>query len=49
MTIKGVKKILENKEPLKLDEMSNKSIKAGNLKNKLVKISNIIKSLKVKK
>jgi len=48
MTIKGVKKILENKEPLKLDEMSNKSIKANEFKNKLVKISNIIKSLKHK-
>ena len=46
MTIKGVKKILNNKEPLKLDEISNHSIKAFNLKNKLVKISNIIKTLK---
>ena len=46
MTINGVKKILNNKEPLKLDEMSNHSIKANNLRNKLVKISNIIKSLK---
>ena len=46
MTINGVKKILNNKEPLKLDEMSNHSIKATNLKNKLIKISNIIKSLK---
>ena len=46
MTIKGVKKILNNKEALKLDEMSNHSIKAINLKSKLVKISNIIKSLK---
>ena len=46
MTINGVKKILNNKEPLKLDEMSNHSIKANNFKNKLVKISNIIKSLK---
>ena len=46
MTIKGVKKILSNKEPLKLDEFSNHSISANNLKNKLVKISNIIKSLK---
>ena len=46
MTINGVKKILNNKEPLKLDEMSNHSIKATNLKNKLVKISNIIKTLK---
>ena len=46
MTINGVRKILNNKESLKLDEMSNHSIKANNLKNKLVKISNIIKSLK---
>ena len=46
MTIKGVKKILNNKEALKLDEMSNHSIKAPEFKNKLVKISNIIKSLK---
>jgi DNA-binding transcriptional MerR regulator len=46
MTIKGVKKILNNKEPLKLDEISNHSIKALNIKKKLVKISNIIKTLK---
>ena len=46
MTINGVKKILNNKEPLKLDEMANNSINARNLKNKLVKISNIVKSLK---
>ncbi len=46
MTIKGAKKILNNKEPLKLDEMINHSIKTKNLRNKLVKISNIIKSLK---
>ena len=46
MTINGVKKILDNKEPLKLDEMSNHSIKANILKNKLVKISNIIKNIK---
>ena len=49
MTINGVKKILSNKEPLKLDEMSNHSIKASDLKNKLIKISNIIKSLNNKK
>ena len=49
MTISGVKKILNNKEPLKLDEMSNNSIKALDLKNKLVKISNIVKSLKLNK
>ena len=46
MTINGVKKILNNKEPLKLDETVNDSIKSQNLKNKLVKISNIVKSLK---
>jgi len=46
MTINGVKKILNNKEPLKLDESSNHSIKAINLKNKLLKISNIVKKLK---
>ena len=49
MTINGVKKILNNNEPLKLDEMSNHSIKANNLKNKLIKISSIIKDLKNKK
>ena len=46
MTINGVKKILNNKEPLKLDESLNHSIKAKNLKNKLKKISNIIKEIK---
>ena len=46
MTIKGVKKILNNKEPLKLDEMADNSIRANNLKNKLNKISNIVRSLK---
>ena len=46
MTINGVKNILDNKESLKLDEISNQSIKANNLKNKLVKISNLVKNLK---
>ena len=46
MTIKGVKKILDNMDTLKLDENLNESIKAHNIRNKLVKISNIIKSLK---
>ena len=46
MTIKGVKKILKNKQPLKLDESLNNHIKALKLKNKLIKISNIIKNLK---
>ena len=46
MTINGVKKILYNNEPLKLDEISNRSIRTSSIKNKLVKISNIIKNLK---
>ena len=46
MTINGVKKILNNNEPLKLDETSNNSIKADILRNKLTNISKIIKSLK---
>ena len=46
MTIKGVKKILNNEDSLKLDEIADKSIKAENLKNKLLNISNKIKSLK---
>ena len=46
MTIKGVKKILNSKEALKLDEISNNSITTKNLKNRLFKISNIIKDLK---
>jgi len=48
MTINGAKKILNNKEPLKLDESINNSIKAVNLRNKLTKISKILKSLKDK-
>ena len=46
MTINGVKKILDNKESLKLDESLNHSIKAKNLKNKLLKISEIVKKIK---
>jgi len=46
MTIKGVKKILNNNDSLKLDEVSNKSIKANNLVIKLKKISNLLKELK---
>ncbi len=46
MTINGVKKILNNEDSLKLDEMADKSIKAENLKNKLLKISNKLKNLK---
>ena len=49
MTISGVKKILNQNQSLKLDEISNHSINTHNLKNKLKKISNIIKSLKREK
>ena len=46
MTINGAKKALDNQESLKLDEISNQTIKKINLKNKLSKMSNIIKKLK---
>ena len=46
MTINGVKKVLKGEESLELDEMANNSIKADNLRNKLNKISSIIKNLK---
>ena len=46
VTISGARKILNNKDPLKLDETSNNSIRADNLRNKLVKISKIVKNLK---
>ncbi len=45
MTINGVKKILNGEQSLELDEMANNSIKAHNLRNKLVKISKIVKNL----
>ena len=46
MTINGVKKILNGEVALELDEIANNSIKADNLKNKLTRISKIIKNLK---
>ena len=46
MTINGVKKILNSGESLELDEMANNSIRNDNLRNKLVKISKIVKNLK---
>ena len=46
MTINGVKKILNGGESLELDEIANNSIKADNLRNKIVKISKIVKILK---
>ena len=49
MTINGVKKILNNEDSLKLDESTDKSISAKNLRNKLLKISNKLKELKWQK
>ena len=46
MTINGVKKVLNGDHSLELDEMVNNSIKADNLRIKLVKISKIVKNLK---
>ena len=46
MTINGVKKLLNNEDTLKLDETKNASIRAYDIKNKLVKISNLVKNLK---
>ena len=46
MTIKGVKKILNNEDSLKLDEIADKSIRTENLRYKLLKISNKLKELK---
>ena len=49
MTINGVKKILDNSnnnDTLNLDEISNNSIRTNNFKNKVLKISKIVKNLK---
>ena len=46
MTIKGVKKILGNKDFLKLDETKNNSINSTEFKNKLVEFSNLLKKMK---
>ena len=46
LTINGVKKILNNEDSLKLDEIAENSIRAENLKNKLKRISNKLKELK---
>ena len=46
MTINGVKKVLNSSDSNNLDEISNKTIRADNLKNKIKNISNIINDLK---
>ena len=50
MTIKGAKKVLNTDKSLKLDELPNNSINADyNIKNKLLKISKLIKQIKILK
>ena len=49
MTINGVKKLLNSNNSNDLDEISNKTISADNLRYKINKISNIIKELKKNK
>ena len=47
MTINGAKKVLNTDKSLKLDVLQNNSINADyNIKNKLKKISNLIKQIK---
>ena len=46
MTINGVKKILNNEDSLKLDEIADKSIRNENFRNRILKISNKLKELK---
>jgi len=47
MTIIGVKKVLNSDKSLKLDELPNNSISADySLKNKLKKISSLLKKIK---
>ena len=47
MTINGAKKVLNSNKSLKLDELPNNSINADySIKNKLMKISNLIKQIK---
>ena len=47
MTIKGVKKVLNSNNPLKLDVLVNNSIKKdNNIKFKLKKISSLLKKIK---
>ena len=49
LTISGAKKILDNpnnNDTLNLDEISNNSIRTNNFKNKVFKISKIVKNLK---
>ena len=50
MTINGAKKVLNSDKSLKLDELPNNSINADySIKNKLKKISDLIKQIKILK
>ena len=50
LTINGAKKVLNSNKSLKLDELPNNSISANySIRNKLKKISDIIKQLKILK
>ena len=50
MTINGAKKVLNSDKSLKLDELANNSINADySIKNKLKKISDLIKQIKILK
>ena len=46
LTINGAKKVLNSTNSNDLDEISNKTIRADNLRNKINNISNIVKQLK---
>ena len=46
MTINGVKKLLNTNTSNNLDEISNKSIRTDNLRNKISNISKIIEDIK---
>ena len=46
MTINGVRNILNKNKSLELDEIANNTIKASDIKKKIIKISSIIKDLK---
>ena len=46
LTINGVQKLLNSNDTNNLDEISNKSIKTNNLRDKISNISRIVKKLK---
>ncbi len=46
MTINGAKRLLNSKNSNELDEISNKTIRAVDLRNKIINISNKLKHLK---